>query len=280
MDQKQLVSQIDSFLVELDKIEIKSDEGESADIGWDRLERWKPRVYRYLGDQLPSEDIDDFPDDSHIFADLNEEIDRCRNYLVVLRDDLLSHSIGDQVASTAISGSPSGVIASDSFLKNVIEKVRTHPAVLLITFVAAAIIGLGQLTDSFRSLAGVFPVKTEENAAVQQKMESSPGSIQAGGDVNINVETGNASPSPVARFPFNVQITRAKERIKYLSQYYLKVDTMSLVEVRGSYGDNVLDAPELYDWERVMRELEKQGVIKIVRRTQRGNIEFQILQKK
>lgn len=280
MDQKQIVSQIDSFLAELDKIESKSDEGESSGLSWDRLERWKSRAYRYLDEQLPSDDIDDFPDESDTFADLIEEIDRCRHYLVALRDDLLSCSRVDQVTSVAKSGSPPNGITSESFMENVIEKVKKHPAVLLISFVAVVFTGLGQLTDSFKSLTSVFPVKTEEKGAVQQKMENSPNSIQAGGDVNINVETGNASPSPVARFPFNMQIARAKERIKYLSQDYLKVDTMSLVEVKGLYGDNMLDAPELYDWEKVMRELEKQGFVKIIRSTQRGNIEFQVLQKK
>lgn len=280
MEQQTVPIQIDSFLIELDKIESKSDEGESAELSWGRLERWKSRIYRYLQDHLPSEEIDDFPDESHIFADLNEEIERCRSYLVALRDDLLSHSAGHQVASTAISESPSNVNASDSFVKSAIEKVRNHPVVFSATFVVAAVIGLGQFTDSIRSLAGVFPAKTEEKAAVQQKMESSPGSVQAGGDVNINIESGNVRPSPVAKFPFNTQIAQAKERIRYLSQDYLKTDTMSLVEVKGFYGDNMLDAPELYDWDKVVHELEKQGFLKVIRRTSRGNIEFQVLKKK
>ena len=280
MDQEPVPIQIDSFLIELEKIESKSEEGESADLSWDRLERWKSRVNRHLEDHLPSEEIDDFPDESHIFADLNEEIERCRSYLVALRDDLLSHSTEHQVASTGISGSSSNVNESESFLKNTIEKVGNHPFVLLVTVVATVVIGLGQFTDSIKSLAGVFPAKVEGKAAAQQKMESSPGSIQAGGDVNISIESGSVHPSPVAKFPFNVQIAQSKERIRYLSEDYLKTDRLSLVEVNGAYGDNRLDAPELYDWDKVIHELEKQRFIKVIRRTSRGNIEFQVLKKK
>ena len=48
---------------------------------------------------------------------------------------------------------------------------------------------------------------------------------------------------------------------------------MSLVEVTGTYGDNVLDSPGLYDWPKVIEALEKQGYVKINKRA-RNNIEF------
>lgn len=78
---------------------------------------------------------------------------------------------------------------------------------------------------------------------------------------------------PIARFPFNRQLEQAKARIKYLADEYLHTNDMSLVEVRGAYGDNVLDSPDLFDWPKVLEVLEKQQYIKITKRTQ-VNIEF------
>lgn len=80
-------------------------------------------------------------------------------------------------------------------------------------------------------------------------------------------------PSSVARFPFDVQVARAKARIKYLAEEYLRTNIMSLVEVTGPYGDNVLNSPNLYDWAKVIEELERQGYVKILKRAQE-NIEF------
>jgi hypothetical protein len=84
------------------------------------------------------------------------------------------------------------------------------------------------------------------------------------------------NPPPIARFPFDLQLRNAKERIRYLSQEYLKTDTMSLIEVKGAYGDNVLDSPQLYDWGKVMAEIERQGYIKILQQTN-DNIIFKVL---
>jgi hypothetical protein len=87
--------------------------------------------------------------------------------------------------------------------------------------------------------------------------------------------TAVASPSipPIARFPFDMQLKQAKMRIKYLADEYLHTDNMSLVEVTGAYGDNVLDSPGLYDWPKVIEALEKQGYVKINKRAS-NNIEF------
>ncbi len=138
------------------------------------------------------------------------------------------------------------------------------------------IIGLAKFSNALQNLYSFF-VKSEKTQTVQ-KMEKSHGSIQAGRDVNIKLEPNipSATPPPIARFPFDSQIHNAKERIRYLSQEYLKTDKMSLVEVKGAYGDNVLDSPQLYEWDKVMNELEKQGYIKILRRTG-NNIEFKVL---
>lgn len=78
---------------------------------------------------------------------------------------------------------------------------------------------------------------------------------------------------PVARFPFNRQLEQAKTRIKYLANEFLHTNEMSLVEVVGVYGDNVLDSPDLFDWSKVLEELEKQAYVKITKRT-KDNIEF------
>ncbi len=80
-------------------------------------------------------------------------------------------------------------------------------------------------------------------------------------------------PASVGRFPFDVQVARAKERIKYLAEEYLRTNVMSLVEVTGPYGDNVLDSPNLYDWAKVIEELERQGYVKILKQAEE-NIEF------
>ncbi|MFZ5876477.1 MAG: hypothetical protein ACOYXU_08720 [Nitrospirota bacterium] len=110
----------------------------------------------------------------------------------------------------------------------------------------------------------------------QQEMRDSSQSIQVGRDLNItNVESTRPTnpPSSVARFPFEVQMARAKERIRYLAEEYLHGNVMSLIEVTGQYGDNQLDSPNLYDWAKVIEELQRQGYVKILNRDQR-NIEF------
>lgn len=146
--------------------------------------------------------------------------------------------------------------------------------------IGVVIISLAMFTNALQSIYSFF-VSSEKKPSIQQKMENSPGSIQAGRDVNIKVEPNKVPPSSrsIAQFPFDLQVNRAKKRIRYLAQEYLKTDTMSLVEVVGAYGDNVLDSPQLYDWNKVMNELERQGYIKILRRTE-NNIEFKVLARK
>ena len=83
-------------------------------------------------------------------------------------------------------------------------------------------------------------------------------------------------PTPIAKFPFDTQVVRAKNRIKYLADEYFQTDRMSLAEVIGQYGDNVLDSVNLYDWPKVLEELERQGLIQILERPQ-GNIVFRVV---
>jgi hypothetical protein len=92
-------------------------------------------------------------------------------------------------------------------------------------------------------------------------------------------ENSKTAQMPIARLPFDIQMQTAKARIRYLSQEYLHTDTLSLVEIIGHYGDNQLDSPELYDWDKVMMELEKQEFIKILKK-ENGNIVFKVVKTK
>lgn len=104
-------------------------------------------------------------------------------------------------------------------------------------------------------------------------------SLQADQDTTIKVESLKFSNSPPAPFPFDLQIQKAKERIKYLAQKYPKTDTISLLEVFvGPYGDKIFGSPHLYDWDRVLKELERQSYIKILQ-TEDDNIIFRVLPK-
>jgi hypothetical protein len=83
------------------------------------------------------------------------------------------------------------------------------------------------------------------------------------------------SQQPVAKLPFDLQIRVVKDRIKHLKEY-LKTDTMSLVEVTRTYGNHFLGNTDLYDWSKVMIELERQEYIKIIERKGK-NIIFKVL---
>lgn len=147
--------------------------------------------------------------------------------------------------------------------------------------VKAAWIGAGAVVVA-AVIAGVFSLRSgdsEDRKMVSQDMRGSAQSNQAGRDLNIyNFGTGSAilPPSSGARFPFDMQVMRAKDRIRYLARDYMHTNTISLKEVTGPYGDNVLDSPHLYDWEKVIEELEKQGYVKVLDKN-RGNITFSYL---
>jgi len=124
-------------------------------------------------------------------------------------------------------------------------------------------------------VGGLFLLFSRDSDKVRQEMQGSPQSIQVGRDLDINVGLGHpvSAPSSVTRFPFDLQLARAKGRIKYLAEEYLGSNVLSLVEVTGPYGDNVLDSPNFYDWAKVIEELEREGYVKILKRSQE-NIEF------
>lgn len=132
-------------------------------------------------------------------------------------------------------------------VERILNRVKNHPAIGIFIVIGIGIISLAQFTDALQRLHSFF-IGSKKPQSIQH----------------------------IARFPFDLQVSRAKERIRYLSQEYLKTNTMSLVEVVGAYGDNVLDSPQFYDWNKVMNELERQGYINILRRTE-NNIEFRVL---
>lgn len=84
------------------------------------------------------------------------------------------------------------------------------------------------------------------------------------------------TPPPIAKLPFDSQKNIAKERINYLSEEYFKTDILSLSEIIGPYGDHQIENPNLYDWNKVLNELEGEGYIEILQRTE-NNIVFKVL---
>ncbi len=148
---------------------------------------------------------------------------------------------------------------------------------------AAGVVAAALITGLFQLFAGINgrsqqATIRDAGQSVQQQMHDSPGAVQVGGDLNVTVapEVKGQPPATVTKFPFETQVARAKARIKYLADEYLQTDRMSLAEVVGPYGDNVLDSPKLYDWPRVLKELERQGLIRILERSE-GNIAFRVI---
>ena len=84
-------------------------------------------------------------------------------------------------------------------------------------------------------------------------------------------------PSPVATFPSNEQAERVRSRIRYLVAYS-GTKVFGLYEVFGPVGDNVLDAPQMFDQRGVIKHLASTGEIKIVRETP-DNIVFEVQDK-
>jgi hypothetical protein len=139
------------------------------------------------------------------------------------------------------------------------DRLKNHPVIIILSAMVFITVYFAQFTNALQSLYSFF-VKPEKTQTIPKVEPNIP----------------SEAPPPIVRFPFNLQIRNAKERIRYLSREYLKTETMSLIEVKGVYGDNVLDSPQLYDWDKVMNELERQGYIKILQQTN-DNIVFKIL---
>ena len=85
------------------------------------------------------------------------------------------------------------------------------------------------------------------------------------------------TPGPVATLPSREQAERVRSRIRYLVTY-LGAKVFGLYEVFGPVGDNVLDAPQMFDQRGVIKHLASTGEIKIVRETA-DNIVFEVQDK-
>jgi hypothetical protein len=84
-------------------------------------------------------------------------------------------------------------------------------------------------------------------------------------------------PKPVTTFPSNEQVERVRSRIRYLVAYS-GTKVLGLYEVFGPIGDNVLDAPQMFDQRGVIKYLASMGEIKIVQETP-NNIVFEVQEK-
>lgn len=90
---EQLLEQIDVLLQELTTISDQAFRGGEVDLGWERLERLKRRLSRLLAEEVSEEEAlaFQFPFDDSPFTDLGDEIDKCRNSLIALAEELRSH---------------------------------------------------------------------------------------------------------------------------------------------------------------------------------------------
>lgn len=90
---EQLLEQIGVLLQELTTISDQAFRGGEVDLGWERLERLKRRLSRLLAEEVSEEEAlaFQFPFDDSPFTDLGDEIDKCRNSLVALAEELRSH---------------------------------------------------------------------------------------------------------------------------------------------------------------------------------------------
>lgn len=270
-------SEIDRFLIELDELEERERANPLPD--WNRFELWRNRVGTYLGQY--SSHIPDRIQTTDIFADLLEEMGRCRNYLVAFKEDLSMRSKSPSSESAASVSSALKVTGTKTDRR--IAWLKDHPVVSIVFLLGIVVIAVGNFTEALQSIASFFSGKSNSQS-LQQTVDQGSTGIQAGGDLTIinNINTASSTnvlseSLTVSRFPFDTQITRAKERIGYLKEY-LQTDTLSLREVVGAYGDNILDSPQHYDWNHVFQELVHQRFVEILKRDE-SNIEFRVLAK-
>jgi pyrimidine deaminase RibD-like protein len=91
MDPSRITSMIETFLGELEKIYEESIPAGNADLGWERLRRWKRRVCQFLGENVSEEEAQALQDGVDDFTDLGDEINNCKNSLVALLEEIRSH---------------------------------------------------------------------------------------------------------------------------------------------------------------------------------------------
>jgi hypothetical protein len=129
------------------------------------------------------------------------------------------------------------------------------------------------LESPSRAPGGPIPNKPQSESPVSSGSEaiSPPQQAKPPG------ESKPRTPGPVATFPSNEQAERVRSRIRYLVTY-LGAKVFGLYEVFGPVGDNVLDAPQMFDQRGVIKHLASTGEIKIVQETP-DNIVFEVQDK-
>jgi len=90
---EQLLEQIDGSLQELTTIFDQAFQGGQVDLGWKRLESLTRRIARLIAEEVSEDEALAFQFQSgvDVFSDLGDEIDKCRNSLVALSEELRSH---------------------------------------------------------------------------------------------------------------------------------------------------------------------------------------------
>jgi hypothetical protein len=91
MELSGITSMIERFLAELPSIYEEGILTGEADSGWERLERWKRRVSRFLEENVSDEEAQALRGGVDDFTDLGDEIDRCKSSLVAFLDELRSY---------------------------------------------------------------------------------------------------------------------------------------------------------------------------------------------
>jgi hypothetical protein len=93
LSNEQLLEQIDGSLQELTTIFDQAFQGGQVDSGWKRLERLIRRIARLIAEEVSEDEALAFQFQSGVdpFSDLGDEIDKCRNSLVALAEELRSH---------------------------------------------------------------------------------------------------------------------------------------------------------------------------------------------
>ncbi len=86
-----IISKIESFLAELGSIYEEGILAGNTDLGWERLDRWKRRVSRFLRENVSDEEAQALQGSVGYFTDLGDEINNCKNSLVALLEEVKSY---------------------------------------------------------------------------------------------------------------------------------------------------------------------------------------------
>jgi hypothetical protein len=116
MSNEQLLEQIDGFLQELNTIFDRTFLEGQGDLGWERLERLKRRLSRFLAEEVSEEEALAFqlPLDDSPFTDLGDDIERCKNRLVALAEELRLHPEARTMRTAASAMAGEGKVKSTS----------------------------------------------------------------------------------------------------------------------------------------------------------------------